>query len=147
MIVTLKSVLRHQWESTQGLDRTPYAGGGKKKDRPLTPDDASQLHDDLKSAIRRNKPILWVVVALIALLLLAATYTASVRARTPGGVDWLSLSSGGILAFLISAAMRVWREVTRLEMMAAVAARVQGEPLTALIRLLLEGTDRRSQKP
>jgi hypothetical protein len=139
MIVTLKNVLRQQWSLTQELDQTPYAGGPEKNDKPLTSRQAEQLREELDKAIKRNKPILWILFALIVLLLLATVATAFANLGSSRGMDWVSATSGGILAFLIPSAMKVWREITRLEMMVAVATLVQGEALTALIRLLLEG--------
>jgi hypothetical protein len=150
MIVTLKDVLRRQWAQTQVLDESAYAGGPEEKpqekDKPLSPAQAKQLRDELNKAISRNKPVLMIVFALIALLLLATVATAFAAVGSAKGMDWASLASGGILAVLIPAAMKLWREITRLEMMVAVATRVQGEALTGLMRLLLEGTQQPAPK-
>ena len=144
MIVTLKKVLRNQWVQTQTLDKRAYAGGPQEspqeKDKPLSSAEAKALRHDLGKAINRNKPVLFIIFALIALLLLATVVTAFAAIGSTKGMDWASLASGGILAFLIPAAMKVWREITKLEMMVAFATRVQGEALTSLMRLLLEGT-------
>jgi hypothetical protein len=143
MIVTLKDVLRRQWVQTQVLDKSAYAGGPqekpKEKDKPLSALQAKQLRDGLNKAISRNKPILLIIFALIVLLLLATVAAAFAAVGSVKGMDWASLTSGGILAVLIPAAMKLWREITKLEMMVVFATMVQGEALTALMRLLLEG--------
>jgi len=138
MVTTLKAVLQKHWALTQHLDQAAYAGT-RRNDRPLDQAQAAQLRQDLSQAIQRNKPLLWILFALIAVLLLATVVTAFPWAGPSTGRGWLSLTSGGILAFLVPAAFRMWREITSLEMMAAVATTVQGEALTALMRLLLEG--------
>ena len=147
MIVTLKGVLRQQWVRTQELDEKPYAGGPEREDRALTPQQAKQLREELNKAIQRNKPILWVIFTLIALLLLATVAGAFASVGSRQWMQWASLTSGGILAFLIPSAMKVWREITKLEMMVATATVVQGEALTGLIRVLLEGTGGAADKP
>jgi hypothetical protein len=134
---TSKSVLRKHWEATQALEKEALAGGARA-DKSLTAEQAAALRTDLTAALRRNRGLMWIAMSLIVLLGLATIYVLLFRLSDASLVKWVSLGSGGVCAFLVPAATRIWREVYRLEMLIVMATAIQGEALAALLRLLLE---------
>jgi hypothetical protein len=133
-----QAVLRKHWAATQALDKEAFAGGPRRPDRPLTAAQAEALRGDLSAALHRNKAMMWIAISMIVAFGLAVLYVMLFRLSDAGLAKWMSVASGGICAFLVPAATKIWREVYRLEMLIVFATAVQGEALSALLRELLE---------